>query len=78
MERRLQQFVYPKVLIIDEMGYLPMTGMTSQWLKGQVLLSAKELWVNIRYPATRLNILFHLIMTSTNHGTKLNTNTKIL
>ena len=23
-ERQLQQFVYPKVLIIDEMGYLPM------------------------------------------------------
>lgn len=24
IERQLQQFVYPKVLIIDEMGYLPM------------------------------------------------------
>jgi DNA replication protein DnaC len=25
VERQIQQFVYPKVLIIDEMGYLPMT-----------------------------------------------------
>ncbi|MGV8080301.1 MAG: IS21-like element helper ATPase IstB [Syntrophales bacterium] len=25
VERQLQQFVYPKVLIIDEMGYLPMS-----------------------------------------------------
>lgn len=24
IERQIQQFVYPKVLIIDEMGYLPM------------------------------------------------------
>jgi RNA-directed DNA polymerase len=28
------------------------TGMTNQWLKGQGLLSVKELWVNIHYPAT--------------------------
>ena len=25
VERQLQQFIYPKVLIIDEMGYLPMS-----------------------------------------------------
>ncbi len=28
------------------------TGMTNQWLKDQGLLSVKELWVNIQYPAT--------------------------
>jgi RNA-directed DNA polymerase len=28
------------------------TGMTNQWLKDQGLLSVKELWVNIHYPAT--------------------------
>lgn len=27
-------------------------GMTNQWLKDQGLLSVKELWVNIHYPAT--------------------------
>jgi len=25
VERQIQQFVYPKVLVIDEMGYLPMS-----------------------------------------------------
>ena len=28
------------------------SGMTNQWLKGQGLLSVKDLWVNIHYPAT--------------------------
>jgi len=28
------------------------SGMTNQWLKDQGLLSVKELWVNIHYPAT--------------------------
>ena len=28
------------------------TGMTNQWLKDQGLVSVKELWVNIHYPAT--------------------------
>jgi RNA-directed DNA polymerase len=28
------------------------TGMTNQWLKDQGVLSVKELWVNIHYPAT--------------------------
>ncbi len=28
------------------------TGMTNDWLKGQGLLSVKELWVHIHYPAT--------------------------
>jgi RNA-directed DNA polymerase len=28
------------------------TGMTNQWLKDQGLLSVKELWVTIHYPAT--------------------------
>jgi RNA-directed DNA polymerase len=28
------------------------TGMTNQWLKGQGLLSVKDLWVKIHYPAT--------------------------
>jgi RNA-directed DNA polymerase len=28
------------------------TGMTNDWLKGQGLVSVKELWVNIHYPAT--------------------------
>ena len=28
------------------------SGMTNQWLKGQGLVSVKELWVNIHYPAT--------------------------
>ena len=28
------------------------TGMNNQWLKDQGLLSVKELWVNIHYPAT--------------------------
>jgi RNA-directed DNA polymerase len=28
------------------------TGMTNEWLKDQGLLSVKELWVNIHYPAT--------------------------
>ena len=28
------------------------TGMTNQWLKDQGLISVKELWVNIHYPAT--------------------------
>jgi len=28
------------------------TGMTNQWLKDQGLLSIKDLWVNIHYPAT--------------------------
>ena len=28
------------------------SGMTNKWLKGQGLLSVKELWVNIHYPAT--------------------------
>jgi RNA-directed DNA polymerase len=27
-------------------------GMTNDWLKDQGLLSVKELWVNIHYPAT--------------------------
>ena len=30
----------------------PIPGMTNQWLKDQGLLSVKELWVNIHYPAT--------------------------
>jgi hypothetical protein len=28
------------------------TGMTNKWLKDQGLLSVKELWVNLHYPAT--------------------------
>jgi hypothetical protein len=28
------------------------TGMTNQWLKGQGLLSVKDLWVKIHYLAT--------------------------
>ena len=28
------------------------TGMTNQWLKEQGLVSIKELWVNIHYPAS--------------------------
>ena len=28
------------------------TGMTNKWLKEQGVLSIKELWVNIHYPAT--------------------------
>ncbi|MBM9512928.1 hypothetical protein [Desulfogranum marinum] len=28
------------------------SGMTNQWLKDQGLLSIKDLWVNIHYPAT--------------------------
>jgi len=28
------------------------TGMSNQWLKDQGLISVKELWVNIHYPAT--------------------------
>jgi len=28
------------------------SGMTNKWLKDQGLLSVKELWVNIHYPAT--------------------------
>jgi RNA-directed DNA polymerase len=28
------------------------TGMTNQWLKDQGLVSVKELWVSIHYPAT--------------------------
>ena len=28
------------------------TGMTNQWLKEQGLVSVKERWVNIHYPAT--------------------------
>lgn len=28
------------------------TGMTNEWLQDQGLLSVKELWVNIHYPAT--------------------------
>jgi RNA-directed DNA polymerase len=28
------------------------TGMTNQWLKDQGLLSVKELWIHIHYPAT--------------------------
>jgi RNA-directed DNA polymerase len=28
------------------------TGMTNKWLRDQGLLSVKELWVNIHYPAT--------------------------
>ena len=28
------------------------TGMTNQWLKEQGLISVKELWVKIHYPAT--------------------------
>jgi len=28
------------------------TGMTNKWLKDQGLLSVKELWVHIHYPAT--------------------------
>ena len=28
------------------------TGMTNDWLKDQGLLSVKELWVHIHYPAT--------------------------
>jgi retron-type reverse transcriptase len=27
------------------------TGMTNQWLREQGLISIKELWVNIHYPA---------------------------
>ncbi|MFO8240055.1 MAG: hypothetical protein R6T90_03545 [Dissulfuribacterales bacterium] len=27
-------------------------GMTNKWLKDQVLLSVKDLWVRIHYPAT--------------------------
>jgi hypothetical protein len=32
--------------------YATQIGMTNQWLKGQGLISVKELWVNIHYPAT--------------------------
>jgi len=32
------------------------TGMTNKWLKDQGLLSVKELWVNIHYPATAGNL----------------------
>jgi len=28
------------------------SGMTNQWLKEQGLISVKELWVKIHYPAT--------------------------
>lgn len=28
------------------------SGMTNKWLRGQGLLSVKDLWVNIHYPAT--------------------------
>ena len=28
------------------------SGMTNEWLKGQGLVSVKELWVKIHYPAT--------------------------
>ncbi|MEI6259901.1 MAG: hypothetical protein WCR46_08345 [Deltaproteobacteria bacterium] len=29
-------------------------GMTNQWLKKHGLISVKELWVNIHYPATAI------------------------
>jgi hypothetical protein len=32
--------------------YATQIGMTNQWLKSRGLISVKELWVNIHYPAT--------------------------
>jgi hypothetical protein len=32
--------------------YATQLGMTNQWLKEQGLISIKDLWVNMHYPAT--------------------------
>ncbi|MFO7761870.1 MAG: hypothetical protein R6V20_09705 [Desulfobia sp.] len=33
------------------------SGMTNKWLKDQDLISVKDLWVNIHYPATARQLL---------------------
>ncbi len=58
--RKLGTFRYAAILVaISRKGpwhlartLATQTGMTNQWLKDQGLLSVKELWVNIHYPAT--------------------------
>ncbi len=55
VERQLQQFVYPKVLIIDEMGYLPMNRdeaglffrlLTRRYEKASVILTSNKSFVD--------------------------------
>jgi len=55
VERQLQQFVYPKVLIIDEMGYLPMSRdeaglffrlLTRRYEKASVILTSNKSFVD--------------------------------
>jgi DNA replication protein DnaC len=55
VERQMQQFVYPKVLIIDEMGYLPMTReeaglffrlLTRRYEKASLIITSNKSFVD--------------------------------
>ncbi|MFA6008030.1 MAG: hypothetical protein WCW53_14470 [Syntrophales bacterium] len=46
----LREFKRRAAVTIPDVG--DANGMTNDWLKDQRLLSVKELWVNIPYPAT--------------------------
>jgi DNA replication protein DnaC len=55
LERQLQQFVYPKVLILDEMGYLPMNReeaslffrlLTRRYEKASLILTSNKSFVD--------------------------------
>lgn len=55
VERQLQQFIYPKVLIIDEMGYLPMSReeaglvfrlLTRRYEKASLILTSNKSFVD--------------------------------
>jgi len=55
LERQLQQFVYPRVLILDEMGYLPMTReeaslffrlLTRRYEKASLIITSNKSFVD--------------------------------
>jgi DNA replication protein DnaC len=55
VERQLQQFVYPRVLIIDEMGYLPMSRdeaglffrlLTRRYEKASLIITSNKSFVD--------------------------------
>lgn len=55
LDRQLQQFVYPRVLILDEMGYLPMTReeaslffrlLTRRYEKASLILTSNKSFVD--------------------------------
>ncbi len=50
-DRLVKIYITEDIFIQNDKGHLPM-GMSNQCLKEQGLISIKELWVNIHYPAT--------------------------